>query len=437
MRTKLIITAVLGLTIHFLLAQAPQSFKYQAVIRDTTGNVLSDKLISLRISILQGDMYGEEIYSEIHDIWTDKLGLVTLNIGQGTEISRNFSEIQWGEDTHYVKIEIDLDGTMNYHLLGISQLMSVPYALYAEGSGDKVWEKGENGIYFSEGRVGIGSDDPQKTLDVKGHTMLRANTTLGSGNWIGLYFNGYGDDDQPEWLFASHNQGGFQFRRWDGVDFSEHYLKVNEGSFRFGAYDSPPLKYLFHGWAFITDSLKVGSNNFFVGSDGKVGIGTNTPSAPMQIIGKSEQYEGRDILMVQNKSVDDVSMATVKIKAGDGNTSTILQHTSDTYQWEDMSEIGMLGNDGKGIVLAATNEAGEIRFETGGAGLEKERMRITEEGKVGIGTTNPQRKLHINDVMRLEPRYFPPEDPSEGDIYMDGNEHVLKVYDGTNWKSCW
>jgi len=56
---------------------------------------------------------------------------------------------------------------------------------------------------------------------------------------------------------------------------------------------------------------------------------------------------------------------------------------------------------------------------------------------MGIGIIHPQRKLHINDVMRLEPSFAPPENPSEGDIYMDGNEHVLKVYDGTVWKSCW
>jgi hypothetical protein len=56
---------------------------------------------------------------------------------------------------------------------------------------------------------------------------------------------------------------------------------------------------------------------------------------------------------------------------------------------------------------------------------------------VGIGTTNPARKLHISDVMRLEPRATAPSSPSEGDIYMDSTVHKLKVYDGTTWQACW
>jgi hypothetical protein len=58
-------------------------------------------------------------------------------------------------------------------------------------------------------------------------------------------------------------------------------------------------------------------------------------------------------------------------------------------------------------------------------------------GNVGIGTTSPARKLHISDVMRLEPRATAPVSPAEGDIYMDSSDHKLKVYDGTTWQACW
>jgi hypothetical protein len=56
---------------------------------------------------------------------------------------------------------------------------------------------------------------------------------------------------------------------------------------------------------------------------------------------------------------------------------------------------------------------------------------------VGIGTTNPARKLHVSDAMRLEPRATVPSSPFEGDIYMDSTDHKLKVYDGTTWQACW
>ncbi len=56
---------------------------------------------------------------------------------------------------------------------------------------------------------------------------------------------------------------------------------------------------------------------------------------------------------------------------------------------------------------------------------------------VGIGTTSPARKLHVNDVMRLQPRSSAPSSPSEGDMYMDSTTHKLMVYDGTVWRACW
>ena len=67
----------------------------------------------------------------------------------------------------------------------------------------------------------------------------------------------------------------------------------------------------------------------------------------------------------------------------------------------------------------------------------KPRLFIDKDGNVGIGTTNPQRTLHINDVMRLEPRATAPPNPAEGDIYYDSVDHMLKFYDGTAWRDCY
>ena len=62
---------------------------------------------------------------------------------------------------------------------------------------------------------------------------------------------------------------------------------------------------------------------------------------------------------------------------------------------------------------------------------------LTVTSKIGIGTTTPQRNLHVSDVMRIEPRLSAPSNPQEGDLYMDGSIHKLMVYDGTQWKACW
>ena len=65
------------------------------------------------------------------------------------------------------------------------------------------------------------------------------------------------------------------------------------------------------------------------------------------------------------------------------------------------------------------------------------RMTITTSGKIGINTASPERSLHVNDVLRLEPRSTPPSNPSKGDMYFDDTNNKLRVYDGTTWQNCW
>ncbi|NTV84760.1 MAG: hypothetical protein HGA23_10740, partial [Bacteroidales bacterium] len=147
--------------------QAPQAFKYQAVIHDTSGMVISDQLVSLKISIIKGDINGESVYSEIHDVTTNSLGIINLEIGRGLVVEGDFNQVHWGEDLHFIRLEIDMEGAMNYQLLGITQLLSVPYALYAESSGSDTlqpfWEEAEEGIYYDGGNVGIGTSEPESS----------------------------------------------------------------------------------------------------------------------------------------------------------------------------------------------------------------------------------------------------------------------------------
>jgi hypothetical protein len=93
----------------------------------------------------------------------------------------------------------------------------------------------------------------------------------------------------------------------------------------------------------------------------------------------------------------------------------------------------------------AHKDATDLTFWTGNHGEKndqdpaylQERLRITPRGNVGIGTASPARKLHIDDVMRLEPRASEPADPSEGDMWMDSSKHKLKVYADGAWHACW
>jgi len=115
----------------FAVAQAPQKINFQSVLRNTTGEVVSNSSVSLRISILSGTITGTLVYSETHAKTTDAGGLMSLQIGGGTVSSGVFGNINWGSTSHFIKLEADFSGGSNYIVLGTQELMSVPYALYA------------------------------------------------------------------------------------------------------------------------------------------------------------------------------------------------------------------------------------------------------------------------------------------------------------------
>ena len=115
----------------FGFSQAPQKINFQSILRNTNGEVVANKAVSLRISILSGSLTGNTVYSETHGKTTDASGLISLQIGNGTVINGPFSAILWGNAAYFIKLEADFNGGSNYVLLGTQELMSVPYALYA------------------------------------------------------------------------------------------------------------------------------------------------------------------------------------------------------------------------------------------------------------------------------------------------------------------
>lgn len=115
----------------FGFSQAPQKINFQSILRNNNGEIVSNKSVSLKISILSGSIGGSSVYSEIHTKTTDISGLISLQIGNGTVLSGVFANIGWGNAPHFIKLEVDFSGGSNFVLLGTQELMSVPYALYA------------------------------------------------------------------------------------------------------------------------------------------------------------------------------------------------------------------------------------------------------------------------------------------------------------------
>ena len=145
-------------TLSFLLfsivsiAQVPQSFSYQSVIRDANWNPISNQDISLEVSIIEDSISGIPIYIERHNSTTSPIGLVNLAIGEGMVISGNFNSIDWGNHTYFVQLSVDISGGINYQVMGTNQLRSVPYALYAENAGSG--SMGPQGLQGPQGPQG-------------------------------------------------------------------------------------------------------------------------------------------------------------------------------------------------------------------------------------------------------------------------------------------
>src|SRR4051812_19317007 len=111
-------------------AQAPQKFNYQAVARNSGGNVLASQAVGLQITIHQSTASGPIIYAETHATVTSAIGLMNLSIGSGTVTAGIFANIDWSTGPYFIEIGLDATGGTTYTSMGTQQLLSVPYALY-------------------------------------------------------------------------------------------------------------------------------------------------------------------------------------------------------------------------------------------------------------------------------------------------------------------
>ena len=115
-------------------AQAPEQMGYQAIVRDATGNLVTNQQVGMQISILQTTVGGTAVYIETQTPITNANGLVSIAIGTGTPVNGTFATIDWSADTYFIKTETDLTGGTSYSLINTRQLLSVPYALYANSA---------------------------------------------------------------------------------------------------------------------------------------------------------------------------------------------------------------------------------------------------------------------------------------------------------------
>jgi hypothetical protein len=117
-----------------LWAQAPNKRSFQTVVRNNLGKLVVNKTIGVRLSILKTTSTGTAVYVETHSKTSNVNGLLTLEVGMGTVTTGTFATINWSQGPYFLKTEMDVNGGTNYSITGVTEFVSVPYALNSKTS---------------------------------------------------------------------------------------------------------------------------------------------------------------------------------------------------------------------------------------------------------------------------------------------------------------
>ncbi|HCQ30141.1 MAG TPA: hypothetical protein DIU39_07635 [Flavobacteriales bacterium] len=412
---KIVLSAILFAALSLnSLAQSPEGFKYQAVVRDASQNVLPNQAVGVQITILQGSATGTVVYQETFSSTTNGYGLINLAIGNGTVVSGTFSTIDWSAGPYFIETAIDAAGGTNYAVMGTSQLLSVPYALYSKTA--------ENVI---NDNVNDADADPTNEYNMSvALSGTNLQVTDGGGTIttdLSSLQDGVNDADAD-----STNE-------LQTLSFSNDSLLLSNGGSVF-----------LGGYANLWDT--VGANIYNINS-GNVGIGTTSPNYALnlhtsvntyiQFTNNSTGTTPNDGLLLGNNSLNDAYLiqreaANLFIRTNNmdritinGNGNVGIGTTSPT------TLLHVVGNNNSVIVEDAGNGRqlsfygnGEIESSTGATlylnRFSNSNIRLAVGGgNVGIGTTAPVSKLQV-----------------ENNIATGGldnfSEYQILLYQGTN-----
>ncbi|MCB8964191.1 MAG: fibrobacter succinogenes major paralogous domain-containing protein [Bacteroidales bacterium] len=184
------------------LAQSPEKMSYQAVIRNSNNQLVTNQAVGMQISIVQSTADGAVVYAETHNPTTNANGLLSIEIGTGTT-SDDFTSINWANGPYFIKTETDPAGGTNYTITGTSQLLSVPYALYAK-TADSISNIDQKVVMTSGDQVVAGN----KTFTGAFHPYYIEVNSFGTGNRH-AFIDFHGDDTYTDYSLrlARYNSG--------------------------------------------------------------------------------------------------------------------------------------------------------------------------------------------------------------------------------------
>jgi len=210
------IVITLSILVH---AQFPSGINYQTVVRNASGEILADTELSLQIIIRSNAPDGQAVYTEIHEVATNEYGLINIVIGQGSILSGNFGNINWSIAPYFFETAITLNGGKEFQTLGVTQFLSVPYALHAKTAT----------IAQSGGQTVI-QNDSLVLKDSLGVTRMILNPNTGSIRMMNNDTVWYEVQVQSPPSIAVHATGGWHIKYFTNKHGSVQHLFDPEGN---------------------------------------------------------------------------------------------------------------------------------------------------------------------------------------------------------------
>lgn len=389
------------------LGQAPEGFNYQAVVRNASNTIVNNQSVGMRMTIQQGSIGGTTVYSETFGTTTNAYGLVNLKIGSGTSTD-DFSAIDWSAGPFFMETAIDLTGGTNYAVMGTSQLMSVPYALYAKTSGNGQGPVGPQGIQGPAGVDGtngtdgaVGATGPAGPQGIQGPTGATGLTgaqgiqgiqgTPGSQDAWGL--NGNAGTNASANFIGTTGAQDVVFR----TNNIERMRLSSNGNLGIGT-TSIPVPLTFNGGAGDRISF------FYTSPTSLYGLGIQNQLLQMYTNGSSS-----DIAFGYGSSGSFNENFRIK---GNGNVGVGTNNPS--FKFQISSATGGLFFDPNqpnfNRMKSTASETGigrDLLLNAGGNGGLSPDLYIKTNGNIGIGNSNPTEKLHINsDLIGLDSSFI-------------------------------
>ena len=393
MKKHLIFTVILAVVFAMLagsfalLAQVPQSFKYQAVIRDAAGAVMANQELNIEIIILKGGGFGEVVYDEQHTDTTNQFGLMTLDIGSGNVSTGDFSSIAWGDDTYFLMVE--MDGIS----MGTTQLLSVPYAFHAQTvSEDKVDDADADplneiqSLSLSGNDLSLSKGGGSVTLPASAgggdnwgtQTVVTDETLTGLGtetNPLGIVDGGVTSAKILDGSILTHDLADFNVTADKLANNSVTTEKINAGAVtgikiaQAGATNGQALKWDGSTWAPADDLSGIshwqqsGSDIYF--NTGKVGIGKipGTDLRQFQVLtGNNQAIAGKNnssnyaAIYAENDGTGPSAEFRNKIRIMDGSEGIGKVLTSDAGGYTSWQVPATVVKSSSGVIFSEIRE---------------------------------------------------------------------------------